>query len=284
MVRKISLSQFKSQLRQAQQKRQQAVAKINRAISNYNSAARAHNARVRANQQKIRNELARLTRQTSRPTRMVSYRTSVQVMHTAYTTIERREAARHFDDSYARILDLSEREAANSLAAANSLLDPDGPAAEPSEEVEDGELRDKLRIVSPELDDRWRGAVYSLNASNPDAARHFCTSAREIMTSILEITAPDASVFAAFPECQKTERGNATRRSKIRFLLHRKGMVDLDVEDFVTKDIDNVVELFDVFNKGTHGSAGAFTLEQLSSVRIRVEDGITFLTEIASLN
>lgn len=61
-------------------------------------------------------------------------------------------------------------------------------------------------------------------------------------------------------------------------------MVDVDVEDFVAKDIDNVVELFDVFNKGTHGSAGTFTLDQLSTVRIRVEDGITFLTEIASMN
>ena len=44
----------------------------------------------------------------------------------------------------------------------------------------------------------------------------------------------------------------------------------------VESDMNNVIELFEVFNEGTHGSAGAFDLPQLQAIRKRVEDGITF--------
>ena len=40
------------------------------------------------------------------------------------------------------------------------------------------------------------------------------------------------------------------------------------------------MQLFDVFNKGTHGAAGTFDLSQLDAVKKRVENGIMFLTEI----
>lgn len=41
--------------------------------------------------------------------------------------------------------------------------------------------------------DRWKGALFSLSPTNPDAAQHFCTSAREVLTSMLDIAAPDGS-------------------------------------------------------------------------------------------
>ena len=88
------------------------------------------------------------------------------------------------------------------------------------------------------------------------------------------------AVFAAIPDCQKTDRGNATRRSKIRYFLHRQGMSDDSLEEFVENDMENIVQLFRVFNDGPHGSAGTFDLPQLNAIKTRVQDGLHFLLEI----
>lgn len=83
------------------------------------------------------------------------------------------------------------------------------------------------------------------------------------------------------PDCERTpQRGTPTRRAKIRYFLYRQGMRVHDFADFVEDDMKNVIELFEVFNEGTHGAAGAFDLAQLSAVRKRVEDGIMFLSRI----
>jgi hypothetical protein len=103
---------------------------------------------------------------------------------------------------------------------------------------------------------------------------------REIITQILEVKAPDSEVFALLPKCDTTDRGNPTRRSKIRFFLHRQGMTEDRLEEFVENDMENIVQLFCVFNDGTHGSAGTFDFSQLNAIKKRVEDGIMFLTEI----
>ena len=59
-----------------------------------------------------------------------------------------------------------------------------------------------------------------------------------------------------------------------------RDMAAESLEQFVEDDIENIVQLFNVFNKGTHGAAGTFDLPQLGAVRKRVENGIMFLTEI----
>ena len=56
--------------------------------------------------------------------------------------------------------------------------------------------------------------------------------------------------------------------------------VEETLEDFVEQDLQNIVELFHVFNDGTHGSAGRYDFQQLAAIKKRVEDGIVFLSEI----
>jgi hypothetical protein len=111
-------------------------------------------------------------------------------------------------------------------------------------------------------------------------ARHFCTSAREIIARILSTKAPDDVVTATMPDCDRTLQGTPTRRAKIRYFLHSKGMKRDELEAFVESDIHNVVEIFDVFNEGTHGVAGTFDFAQLQALRKRVEDGIMFLSRL----
>jgi len=244
MARRISASQLRSKLRLAQQKQQQAINKYNQAVrrhnqgvknavNKYNQAVRAHNARVRANRQRIKSELARLNRQssTTTTTRYVVYRSSVDTLHRSYTNLENRAESQQLDPRYNRVLDLSERETANSLEVTNRILGDQNAGDTPANEIENAELLDGLRRISPDLDDRWKGAVFSLNPQNPDAARHFCTSAREIITQILEIKAPDADVFSLLPDCDKTDRGNPTRRARIKYFLHRQGMTEDTLEE-----------------------------------------------------
>ena len=127
-------------------------------------------------------------------------------------------------------------------------------------------------------------ALYSLSPENPDAARHFCTSTREIVNGILEVSAPDGSVEQAMPGCERTDRGRPTRRARIRFLLVQRGLANEELEDFVAKDVDDITELFRVFNAATHGSAGRFDLRELGAVKERAEAGIFFITRIARPN
>lgn len=290
MARRYSPSQIRSMNRQAESKRRQAINKYNQdvrkhnqavrtAVNKYNQAVRTYNSRVRAHRQRVRAELSRLSRQKT-TVRFTLYRTSVNSLYQSYEQLERRADSDELGSEYNRVLDLSEREIANSLAVANRLDDGGATADEEVEPLEDAQLLNKLRTFSPDLDDRWHGAVFALNAKNPDAARHFCTSAREIITQILELQAPDERVLQHLPTCDRTDQGKPTRRSKLKYLLQRKRLPERALAEFVEHDMENIVELFRVFNDGTHGSAGTFTLVQLSGIRKRVEDGIHFLTEI----
>lgn len=294
MPRRVTPSQLRNMIRQAEQKQRQAINKYNeglrklnreidkynreskRAVDNYNREVRAHNTRVRRNRQRLRNELSRLSSHTSR-TRFVTYRTSVDSLHSAFVRVEAKADAGMLES---QILDLTEGETANSVTVLNSLLDDaHAPAAEP-DALRQTSLRGELSEISPDLDQRWRGALFALDQRNPDAARHFCASSREILARVIESEAPDKEVLRALPRCPKTQEGRPTRRARVQFFLHRKGLYDEDLEDFVEQDLENVVTLFNVFNEGTHGSAGAFTLAQLASIKQRVEDAIRFLHSV----
>ena len=291
MARRISASQLRSKLQQVQQKRQQAISrynqavrqynqKVNQAVNKYNQAAQTHNSRVRANRQRLRRELMRLSHQPTTTNHPVVYRTSVHTLHEAYARLEKQAETQQLGPRYNEVLDLSERETANSLEVTNRLLAAEADSEEHVDLLQDSALLAQLSRISKDLDDRWQGAVFALNPNNPDAARHFCTSAREIITQILEIKAPDEEVLSLLPNCDRTDQGKPTRRTKVKYFLHRKGMTEDTLEEFIEQDMENIVQLFRVFNDGTHGMAGAFGFPQLIAIKKRVEDGIMFLTEI----
>jgi len=280
MARKYSSSQLRSKLQQTQRKQQQAINDFNRAVRKYNQEVRAHNARVRANRQRLRSELARFNRHSTTTTISVEYRTTVTALQESYVRLENRAENASLSSKYDWLLDLSERETANSLEVTNLLLGADVDSQQHEDNLEHAELLDNLQKISPELDARWRGAVFALDPRNPDAARHFCTSAREIMTQILEIKAPDSEVIRYFPHCDRTDQGKPTRRAKIKFILQRNNLFEGTLEEFVDHDMENILQLFHLFNRGTHGSSGAYDIKQLTAIKKRVEDGIMFLSEI----
>jgi hypothetical protein len=312
MVRKVTPSQLQSMLRQAEQKRKQAIDKYNRevnaynqkrqqeinrlnqnirqhnqkqqqAINAYNQEVQRHNARVRANRQKIASELRRL--QTSTTTiRYQTIRTSAIALNSSYELLDARGQDFESLAGGTSFLDLSERENANSLEVSNELeasADNEVAKIDPSLLLRT-EISSMLQTISPELNSRWKGALFSLNPENPDAARHFCTSAREVFVQILDINAPDSVVLSQNPSCEVTDKGQPTRREKIRYLLARSGLLSDASVDFVDEDVKNVLSLFRVFNDGTHGSAGTFSIGMLLSIKTRVENGISYLASISS--
>ena len=117
---------------------------------------------------------------------------------------------------------------------------------------------------------------------NPDACRHFCASAREVFTKMVHLRAPDTDVLNAMPSCEVTDKGKPTRRSRIRYVLSTKGMDVESLEDFVERDIANILELFDVLNSGAHGDAGKYDLPKLLAIKTRAEEGLLFMARIVS--
>jgi gas vesicle protein len=295
--RRVTPSQLRNMIRQAEQKQKQAINKYNsavrdwnrktknairdwnNAVDQYNRDVRAHNSRVRSNRQRLRSELQKLTNQGSH-SRYGPYKTSVQTLQQAFVRVEEKVESGAWGVPGDMLLDLTERETANSVEVLNALLADPAEAVDDSPDLRSTSLTHELADISPDLDQRWRGALFALNPANPDAARHFCSSSREILGQVLAIEAPDEEVLEVLPNSPMTDRGTPTRRAKIQFFLIRKELPDADLEAFVEHDLENVVTLFDLLNEGTHGSAGTFNLNRLAVIKRRVEDAIQFLYQV----
>lgn len=281
MVKTINMSQFKSKIRQAQYQAERQLRHIQRDTerkmkSEINKEVNQYKREIRRNQQKIQSELRKLNNSSKLTT---TYTISVQTLNKSYNTL-----VEDYNDVYAtskerEIFDYIESENANSLSVANAIESPE-LAENIDVELQDNGIGEKLKMLSNDLNNRWIGALFSLNPINPDATRHFCTSTREIFTDILDKYALDNDVFAVFPDCEKTARGNATRRFKIKYFLHKKGIDIKNADEFIDNDIDNILELYHTLSNGTHGEAGRYTMTQLKLIKKRVEDGIRFLCEI----
>lgn len=208
-------------MRRLEQKQRQAINDYNRevkrvndhnkrVIDNYNREVKAHNARVRANRQRLRHELARLNSRSTTTTRFVTYQTSVQTLQRSFSRIE--EASERgtwtaSDD----LFEMAEGEAANSVATLNALLDEPSPVVTDDPQLRQTAITSELRDIDPDLNERWKGALFVLDPRNPDAARHFCTSSREILVEILNQSAPDKEILAANPQVPLTQQGQVQR-------------------------------------------------------------------------
>ncbi|MEU4574588.1 hypothetical protein [Nonomuraea sp. NPDC023979] len=275
MPRKVTPAQFKRMVADYNRKVAQHNRKVKRAIDDYNREVRAYNARVRSNRQRLNAEIARLNRQRS-TTRYVTVQTSTIALHTAYSQVD--EQSELWNERGQELADLAEAETANSAHVANALL---GETAADTEKTEETSLTDELSVLSLDLHKRWEGALFAINPRNPDAARHFCTSAREVIVELINMNAPDSAVLRAKPDCERGPDGKAVaRREKIGYLLTQYGAGYEALGDFVETNVNDVMNLFSQFNRGTHGTAGRFDISTLRTIKHRVEDSIRFLSTL----
>lgn len=291
MVRRVSLNQYQSMLRQAAREQQRALdeynrrvrkfnaqqdqrrREFNRAIDAYNRKARADNALVDRNRRELRDAIVRLG-QSRIAVRSAVYYRSTLLVHQRYETVEQQAPGTWLEERD-DILDLAHGEAANAVALAHA-----GVGDSISAPADDLDVTGRLTEFDPELAARWRGASFALSPNNPDAARHFSTSAREILNTIIETEARDDEVLAALPGAQLTKDGRPTRRTRLAYCLIRAGRQSDHLAAFADVDVQNVLDLFGEFNDGTHGSAGVFDLGHLALMRRRVAGAIEFLHAI----
>lgn len=306
MVRRVTPSQFKSLVRQHQQKLNREITKFNQAqrkavneynaavrkvnaertrrrqayltaVAQYNRAVSAHNSRVRVDRARASRVVAQLQSGTA-----TSYATVRVTTVEMVDRFERIQAEPVYSTEHADIIRLAQAEVDNSISVAETLFDFEPDQVDSTGDEPSGILG-YLGDLSEDLLARWKGAMFAMNPVNPDAARHFCTSAREIFTDILEGWASDEDVLAANPNCQMTPNGSKpTRRAKIQYLLSLKGADTPEMIGFVDADISNVIGLFGDLNSATHGPAGKFEFAKLQAIRRRVEGGIMFLATIAA--
>jgi len=279
MAKKINMSSFNSKVRQIQRRAErQMQSELNKATRKFENDVklelRKYNSSTRTNQQRIIRELNKLS---SNSTVRTQYTISLKLMHQYYTAINNTYENNYVTPEQEHILELVEREQANGLITANVVENEDFS----EETADDIKIGSKLQVISEDLNNRWKGAVFALNRQNPDASRHFCTSAREIFTEFIELKAPDEKVFEYNSNCDKTDRGSATRREKIKYMM-RNIDIDESVINFTEANITNILELFHVLSNGTHGAAGRYEFEKLLQVKKRVEQGIIFLCEISA--
>lgn len=300
MVRRVTPAQFAAMQRQAINKYNQEVRRYNQgverqvraqqqAVNTYNQKVRQHNQRLaqsinRYNQMvRDHNSRVRLQQQAARQkslsfdVRYTKLNISTQAL---YEQLQRVEQQKGDSEALDRLIDLSEQESSNSLHVMEALAE--APVEDHASTEDDTGIIECLEAFSEDLCNRWKGAIYALNPSNPDAARHFCTSIREVFTQILEITADDQEVLEAVGNCEVTSHGKPTRRSKITYLLQRKGLDKTALKDFAHADIDNIIELFGLFNDATHGPAGKHEFSKLQAIKKRVMGGIMFLAALAA--
>lgn len=265
MVRKMTPAQFKAAVNKAQRQQKQSVDKYNREVTRhntavtkavsgynrdvrtYNSKARAHNARVENQRRRLNQEIRRLN---ARPaaTTFGTYRSSVETLTRTYTATEDSLAGRTLTPVGRELVDRGSEEAANSAYLLNAMDGDGGDEIDPTEdELRSPSMQSELAIFGQDLVDRWTGALFSLSPRNPDAARHFCTSAREVLIAMIDGAAPDPRVTEAEPACELTPAGVPTRRAKIGFLLRRKGVGEESIHSLVEADVDNVLGLFREF-------------------------------------
>ena len=264
--------------REAQAHNRKVVAVVNRAIDKSNRDVRAHNAEVRRNRQRRQAELSRLRTAFHRSSTAI--RSSNSRLQGSFDALESSGGEHRLRND---LFDLSEGEAANSAATVNALLgEPPTTPTEPEiDDLKQTTIRAELLSVDPDLDRRWKGALYALDPNNPDAARHFCTSAREMLSGLLERAAPDDAVIATNIDYVRTPNGTVSRRARIQYCLAANDTPDDIFVDFVEEDVDDVIALFDEFNSATHGAAGRFGINHLRALKLRVEDAIKFIHRIA---
>jgi hypothetical protein len=259
-----------------------AVGDYNRQVREYNSKLRTHNRQVENQRRRINQEIARLNARPAGAT-LMAYRESTATFVQTYSIVESDLASRTVSPAAQRFVDLASDETANSVYLANALDGDGAPEDDPTEdELRAPSLATELAAFGQDLVSRWTGALYSLSPKNPDAARHFCTSAREVIIAMLDNSASDAEVKRAEPNCEVTDKGAPTRRSKISYLLRWHGVTEEGITSLVDEDVTNLLSLFRTFNDGTHGHAGRFTITELSGLRTRVEAAIGFIHQVVT--
>lgn len=141
-----------------------------------------------------------------------------------------------------------------------------------------GSVVELLEKYNPDWVPMLEGAKVAIQSATPDKARHSVTSLRELCTHILQHLSPDDEIRAWSTSDEDFHEGRPTRKGRLRFITRHINHGPFT--KFVTKDIDSLNEVFNLFQPGTHSVTTPFTDEQIHALIARVEGTIMFLLQL----
>lgn len=120
----------------------------------------------------------------------------------------------------------------------------------------------KIKAVNGDWLVLLHGAEQSLTSRNPDKVRHTITSLRELLTQVLHLRAPDNDIKRSFPDPKYYHDGRPTRRTRIEYILVKK-YDNTSLLEIIDKDIAAILELFNLYQEGTHKIVASLNDEEL---------------------
>ena len=111
-----------------------------------------------------------------------------------------------------------------------------------------------------------------------DHVRHAVTSLREAVTQVLHRLAPDEAIEKWSTSDKDYDKGKPTRRARLRYIYRQIDSGKFG--EFVVRDVEATLALFDVFQQGTHGVSIEMEQRKLSALVIRVDCLVQFLVNI----
>ena len=123
------------------------------------------------------------------------------------------------------------------------------------------------RLIASCLERRRRGALFALDPRNPDASRHFLHERSRNLHRHPGTACSRRRRVPGVSDCPKTDTGRPTRRARIQFALHQKGLLTAPLEQFIDDDVDDIVALFKLFNTGTDGEAANIAFSSLVAIK-----------------
>jgi hypothetical protein len=129
--------------------------------------------------------------------------------------------------------------------------------------------------VDPAFEQLWLGALLALKSGNPERGRHFSTSCRELLDSLLDRLAPLDRVKRWSTTPVKVEKGKASRKDQLRY-LRRELQEDPELAEFAESASDEICADFFQYNKGVHALA-SLTPEELDALETRTVRHLLFV-------
>ena len=136
-----------------------------------------------------------------------------------------------------------------------------------------------LKGVDPALARPYEGARDVLYGTNPDRARHFLSSQRELWNHLLRIIAPDEQVQEWIPKDGKDllHEGKPTRKARILYLC--RDLNHDSLTEFVVRDTHALVTLVNLFNR-VHQLEPKLSDQQLRALQLRSDSWLTYILQI----
>lgn len=144
------------------------------------------------------------------------------------------------------------------------------------------DIEELLPTLLADLDNKliklWQGAKAALSSKNPDKARHFAISLRELFSHVIHYLSPEDKIKDWNSDPNLFVNGKPTRKTRLLYICRHVN--NGPFEKFVQKDIDALLEFLNLFQKGTHSIDEDYNEEQLSVMLMRMESALRFLLGI----